>query len=342
MNVLSEDEPVPPRADQSNTAVTSIALNAFALCPYAELTTRAVDGTGVLTKPAVSLGAAGVIRAISFAAGHSVHTSPRLQVGDEVWTRVALSHFGGSPVPLPANQVFSIPLGISLAQAATLGDSAIMAMVALRDANVVAGMRVLVHGAANPFGHAVVALARHLGAKPVATIDHAAERAIAETSGALEVVAARGRGAAEQLLNASRDHGNSAQAHAGFDVIFDAAIAEHMELNIAVLAQNGVIVTCPLRGRIGAIRGVEMLANKNGQIRFATQSAIANHDVFELGLIVNAAIHAGDYRPLVGQVIGPGELDDALGRLARGRAIGNVVLQTDFPAGAAPVLRTYF
>lgn len=331
----STESAEPPNAD---VPTASVALRAFALCPYAEISKPANASVGSNVKPTISLGAAGSVRALSDAANATA--SPRLHVGDEVWTRVALAKFEGAPSRLLANHVFTIPLGISLAQAATLGDSAMMALVALRDANVGAGTRVLVHGAANPFGHAVVALAGHLGALTVATIDHAIERDIAESSGATAVVSVHQRDALDRLRAASQ--GRSSAGTPGYDVIFDAAVSEHMELNIEVLAENGTIVTCPLRGRIGVIRGVEMLAEKNGQIRFATQSSIAKHEIFELGTFINGAIHTGRYRPLVGQVIGPGELDRALERLARGRTIGNVVLQTDFPAAASPVLRTYF
>jgi NADPH:quinone reductase-like Zn-dependent oxidoreductase len=212
-----------------------VEIRALALCPYAEITS---------TQPAahsaaqyVSVGAAGVIARVP-ASGTD------LQVGDEVWTRLeAVNTRATSVMTLPADRIFRVPVGLTLEQAATLGDSGLMALGALLEANILPNRRLLVHGAANPFGSAAIALATFLGAEVFATVESPAEVPIAEAAGAVRIAIAR-----------TRDEHRAVRGWAaarGFDVILDGALAEHIRINVDVLANGGQILTCPLIGRGG-------------------------------------------------------------------------------------------
>jgi NADPH:quinone reductase-like Zn-dependent oxidoreductase len=297
-----------------------VEFHALALCPYAEIAGQRGPGDA---EAIVSVGAAGVVTQIENT------RATDLRVGDEVWTRFAITDLKAiTRVAIPARYTFAVPLGISLAQAATLGDSGLMALAALLEGNVGRGQRVLIHGAANPFGSAAIALATHLGAEAIATVDSSAELGVAESAGAKHVAVAGKRDTAP-LLNSWAAKGGAAR---GFDVIFDPALAEHMQINNLLLAQNGVILTCALMGRTGFVRGLELLAAKNAQVRFLSKTALEKYDLAAMAALINEAVTAGRYRPLVGQVLAPGELDGALARLARGRVVGNLVFEPAPPS----------
>jgi NADPH:quinone reductase-like Zn-dependent oxidoreductase len=302
------------------TGEVVVEFRALALCPYAEIAGQHGPNHA---EPIVSVGAAGVVTQLENT------RATDLRVGDEVWTRFAVTDLKSiTRVAIPARHAFAVPVGVSLAQAATLGDSGLMALAALLEGNVARGQRVLIHGAANPFGSAAIALATHLGAEAIATVDSSAELGVAESAGA-RYVAVAGKRDTAALLDSWAAKNRAAR---GFDVIFDPALAEHMPINNALLAQNGVILTCALMGRIGFVRGLELLAAKNAQVRFLSKTALEKYDLAALAALINEAVTAGRYRPLVGQVLTPGELDGALARLARGRVVGNLVLEPARPS----------
>jgi NADPH:quinone reductase-like Zn-dependent oxidoreductase len=308
----------PEKVDATGDVV--VEFQALALCPYVEIAGPRGPGHA---EPIVSVGAAGVVTQIENA------RTTDLRVGDEVWTRFAVTDLKSiTCVPMPARDAFAVPVGISLAQAATLGDSGLMALAALLEGNVQRNQRVLIHGAANPFGSAAIALATHMGAEAIATVDSSAELGVAESAGARHVAIAGKRDTAAQLKSWTAKVG----AARGFDVIFDPALAEHMQINNLLLAQNGVILTCALMGRIGFVHGLELLAAKNAQVRFLSKTALEKYDLAAMAALINEAVTAGRYRPLVGQVLSPAELDGALARLARGRVVGNLVLEPAPPA----------
>jgi NADPH:quinone reductase-like Zn-dependent oxidoreductase len=287
-----------------------VEFHALALCPYAEINQTALKRGG---QNIVSVGAAGVVKQVAGVA------RARFQIGDEVWTRKALTEPDVDRLALvDANELFPVPIGITLAQAATLGDSGLMALTALRIGNVRRNSRLLIQGAANPFGSAAIQLARYLGAEAIVTVESLAEVNIAKSAGATEIALSNHRDANTQLA--------AWAGKAGFDIIFDCALAEHMPLNANVLAQDGMILTCPLQGREGLVAGLEILKNKNGKIHFLAHNAIEQYQLRELAVVINDAIATNFLRPLVGQIVSPNELTSALTRLARGRVVGNLVL----------------
>ncbi len=302
-----------------------IELHALALCPYADIEAiSAAAGIPVAeASTIISVGAAGVVTEMLNA------KATHFTVGDEVWTRATIinpSTMGR--ITIPASQAFRLPVGVSLAQAATLGDSGLMALAALREGNIGSGSRLLIHGAANPFGNAAIALANYLGAEVIATVESNNQMEIALTAGATHVTLTRPRDAIPLL--------NAWAGDRGFDVILDSEFAEHLPLNAALLAKNGLIITCPLQGRIGAVHGFDALAAKNGQVRFLSHTTLEKHDLSEMAAQINDSIANGRHRPLIGQIIAPVELPDALERLARGRLIGNLVLKPE-PASATSI-----
>ncbi len=109
--------------------------------------------------------AAGVIEAV----GPGVS---RLHVGDEVMTAVApLRPEGGAQaeyVVAPAASVVPIPVGVSLAEAATLPMNGMTALYALELAGLSKGQTLAVSGGAGLLAHYTIAVAKYQGLKVVA------------------------------------------------------------------------------------------------------------------------------------------------------------------------------
>jgi NADPH:quinone reductase len=308
----------PPAAEEISARDAEIDIRALALCPYAEITPG--DASAAAKSQFVSVGAAGVVKSLPREAVTD------FRVGDEVWTRLEGIDTRTPPsVALPLSRVFRVPIGVTIEQAATLGDSGLMALGALLEANVLPNRKLLVHGAANPFGSAAVALATFLGAEVYATVESPSEIPIAENAGAVRIAIAR-----------SRDEHRMLRAWAtprGFDVILDGALAEHVRINVDVLATGGQILTCLLKGRSGSAselgRGLERLAAKDGTVRFLAPALLRKYELNDMAAMINDAVVSRRYQPLVGEIVAPSELDRAVVRLQHGRVIGNLVLRPD-------------
>lgn len=143
-------------------------------------------------------------------AGHHRHG---LQKGDRV---VALTLFGGyaSRIALPASQVFKLPDGISLEEAAGIPTVFLTAWWALhRLAGVRAGDTVLVHSAAGGVGGALVQIARLAGCRVVGVVGASHKIPLARELGCNRVIDK----SSDDLWTTARG-----AAPAGFDIILDA------------------------------------------------------------------------------------------------------------------------
>src|SRR5439155_4288845 len=98
---------------------------------------------------------------------------------------MALPRGGGYAERVAADWVVPLPEGASFAEGAAFLMTFLTAWIPLvRQARVVAGSTVLVHAAAGGVGSAAVQLARHLGARVLATAGSAEKRAFAVELGA--------------------------------------------------------------------------------------------------------------------------------------------------------------
>lgn len=169
---------------------------------------------------------AGVVSAIGAGvAGRSI--------GDVV---MAVTRFGGYATQLvvPASQVFAVPKGLSMAEAAGLPTIFLTADHALHSlARVVAGEWVLVHAAAGGVGSALVQLARRAGCHVVGVV-----------GGAHKVAAARELGAEIVIDRSSEDLWGRARAAApgGYAAIFDANGVSTLRASYRHLAPAGRLV----------------------------------------------------------------------------------------------------
>ncbi len=127
--------------------------------------------------------------------------------GMTVGDRVIVTALGGlfaQEVVVPATALMPCPVQISDAQAAALPTSYTTAWHALIDRGTLkAGEIVLVLGAAGAVGLAAIEIARHAGARVIASASTAAKRALATKAGADASVEARAANWREQIREAS-------------------------------------------------------------------------------------------------------------------------------------------
>lgn len=156
-----------------------------------------------------------------------------LQVGDRV---LAVTRFGGyaSRVVVPRRQVFGLPKGFDLVQAAGFPAVHLTAYFAVMElARPRAGAHVLVHSAAGGVGGAIVRLARHRGCHVIGVV-----------GGTHKITAALEQGA-HAVIDASRgDLWRQAEAYApaGYDAIFDANGVATLRQSYRHLAATGRLV----------------------------------------------------------------------------------------------------
>ena len=149
------------------------------------------------------------------------------RVGQRVWVWLAAaSQPWGTAAEycvVPADQAVPLPDGISMELGASLGVPAMTAHRCLFADGPVDNKYVLVAGGAGAVGHFAIELAKHAGAKVVATVSGPAKAELAARAGADLVVNYREAGAVDQL-----------RKFAPFDRIVELALGANLALDLAV------------------------------------------------------------------------------------------------------------
>lgn len=154
------------------------------------------------------------------------------QVGDEV---CALLTGGGyaQKVAVPAGQLFTIPQGVGLVEAAGLPEvTATVWSNIVMTAGLKAGETLLVHGGAGGVGTMAIQIAKALGARVVTTV-----------GGAEKVTQARELGADLAVDYRTEDF----TEHGPYDVILDVVGGDYLERNVQSLAADGRLVVIGLQ-----------------------------------------------------------------------------------------------
>jgi len=216
---------------------------------------RAADTPMVADLQVPGMDGAGVIEAV----GPGIDIA---RIGERVWVyHAAYQRAWGTAAQytvVPARQAVPIPVGIGFDQAAALGIAYITAYGCLLSDGPIEGQTVLVQGGAGAVGHAAIQLARRAGAHVIATVSSPAKGEIAAAAGAHVVIDYT----ASDAVDAVR-----ASARAGVDRIVEVALTHNLELDLAVLAPHGVIVTYAADNADPAIP-VRRLMSDNITLRF--------------------------------------------------------------------------
>ncbi|MFJ8017046.1 NADP-dependent oxidoreductase [Streptomyces sp. NPDC096339] len=228
----------------------------------------------------------------------------RFAVGDEVFSRVDPRAGGAFAEYAAVNEslVAAKPSGLTFEEAASLPLVALTALQALTEqADVRAGTRVLVHGAAGGVGSAAVQIAKQLGAEVVATAGGGSVALVREL-GADRVIDYR----AEKFDEVVSD----------VDVVLDTIGGETQERSFAVLRTGGTLVS------IVPIADAEARkARWNVEARSFFMRPHGEQLAHLAGLV-----ESGRLRPIVETVFPLDEASEALQKVERGGARGKTVI----------------
>ncbi len=222
-----------------------------------------------------------------------------------------------------------VPEGMSIRDAAGLPIVYPTAFLALRQrAALRAGETVLIHAGAGGVGSAAIQLAKHWGARVIATAGGAAKVALCRELGADAAIDYR----AEPLADAVRRETGGR----GVDVVIDPVGGEVTRESLRCLAWGGRLVIVGFAGGSIPDLPANRLLLRNASALGVYWGAYATHhpdivaDVFR---DIFALHREGVIRPLVRDVFPLEQAERALAAIASRETVGKVVL---FPFGEAP------
>lgn len=241
--------------------------------------------------------------------------------------RVVCTGWGGlfaSEAVLPQRMVRALPDGIGFAEAAVVPVSYSTAWHALVDrAAIRPGETLLVLGAGGAMGYAAVQVAKHLGARVIASASSEAKRALALAGGADVAVDAR--------ADDWRDQVKAANEGKPVDVVFDPVGGAATDPAFRCLGWNGrhLVVGFPggmttLRTNLALIKGASLIGVDIRQFgEYEPDRAEANRaETFRLAA-------QGVLRPAVAQRYPLEQFRTAMAEAARGESAGRIVLTMD-------------
>ena len=244
------------------------------------------------------------------------------QVGDEV---CALLTGGGyaEQVAVPVGQLFPVPRGIDLIQAAALPEvtSTVWSNVFMT-ASLQAGQVLLIHGGSSGIGTMAIQLAREVAARVAVTAGSGEKLEVCRQLGAEILVNYRDEDFVERVRAATEGH--------GADVILDNIGAKYLERNVELLAPNGRLVIIGLQGGCSAdINLGAMLAKRCALIATTLRGRPADEKATIVAAVrehVWPLIEAGRVKPVVHSTHPLARAADAHREMEASTHIGKILL----------------
>jgi len=246
-----------------------------------------------------------------------------LNVGDQVCALLAGGGYA-ERVAVPAEQVMSVPDGMSLVDAGSIAEVACTVWSNLAmTAQLAEGELVLIHGGGSGIGTHAIQVARALGARVAVTAGSEAKLKRCEQLGAEILIDYREQDFAEVI--------KAETGGAGADVILDIMGASYLDRNVKTLARNGRLVIIGLQGGVKAELDINALLRKNASIH---PTSLRGRPVPEKGEICAAVqrnvwpwIAAGIVTPVIDAVMPITEAAEAHRLIADGSVTGKLALQ---------------
>ncbi|MER6739135.1 NAD(P)H-quinone oxidoreductase [Streptomyces puniciscabiei] len=237
------------------------------------------------------------------------------QIGDEF---CALLTGGGyaQKVAVPADQLLTVPKGITLAEAAGLPEAvATVWPNVVMTAELKEGETLLVHGGAGGVGTAAIQIAKALGARVVTTV-----------GGPEKVERAR-----EQCADVAIDYRTQDFAeHGPYDVILDVIGGDYLERNVRSLAADGRLVVIGLQNGLEGNLNLAELVFKRASVHGTTLRTRSKEQkaaiVAQVQKHVWPMIESGAVRLVVDRTVPMAEAAEAHRLMEAGGHLGKILL----------------
>ena len=249
------------------------------------------------------------------------------RIGQRVWLfHAAQGRAWGTAAQfsvVPSEQAVLLPASVTFEQAAGIGIPAITAHGALFADGPIWGKTVLVAGGAGAVGHAAIELAVRAGARVITTVSGPEKAALAHAAGAHVVVNYRDADAVDQIRAAAPE---------GVDRIIELALGTNLDLDVAVLAPHGVVVTYGAEPTGDPTIPVRRLMTDNVTLRFALVYNYTAAQIDDAVTEISAALEAGSLTPLPALRFPLERTAEALAAV-KADAVGKVLIDIDHSEG---------
>lgn len=223
--------------------------------------------------------------------------------------------------------VLPLPSDITFEEAATIPVVFMTAWHALHNvARLRAGETVLVHSGAGGVGMAAIQIARHLGAKVIASAGSPSKRAFLSTLGVDHVVDSRRGDFAERIMELT--------GRRGVDVVVNALAAEAIPMGLSCLAEFGRFIEIGKRDIYQNSKLPMWHLRKNASFHVVAMDAVfAGDENFTRELLaeVTSLVASGALGPLPYRSFPANRADAAFRLMAAGKHTGKVLLNMAAP-----------
>ena len=333
--LVLDDVPIPePGPGELRVRVHGIPLNLNDL--------ERITGGNMMVRPDLPYSPGMEVMGVVDACGDGVES----RLGDRVAATTAGAHGGFAEYAIcPAISAFPMPDAIPLPDAAALYFPFHLAWLGLVDrAGLQVGETVLIHAAAGGSGSAAIQIAKHLGARVIATAGGPEKTALCTELGADVVI--------DYLAEEFRPVVLAETADRGVDVVFDNVGEAVLEDSLACTAYNGRYLMMgfasnkvvadepflvPRRLALGNLKlcGV-LLAYADPDMAHLVKTAMGwNFAGAELGARIHQEIVdlvlAGHVHAVVGETVAFDEIPRAIDDMARRRTVGRTIVMLDPP-----------
>ena len=208
------------------------------------------------------------------------------RVGERVWLWLAAAgqRWGTAAewTVVPERQAVRLPDGISAELGASLGVPAMTAHRCLFADGPIDGQTVLVAGGAGAVGHFAIELARHAGARVIATVSGPRKAELAARAGADQVVNYRDADAADQVRALGPP----------VDRVIELALGANLQLDLAVTRPHGRIVIYAAEAA-DPVLPVRACMTANLALRFVLLYGVPPAALAQAAADITAALTAG-------------------------------------------------
>ncbi len=191
------------------------------------------------------------------------------------------------------------------------------------------GERVLVHAGAGGVGMAAIQIARHLGAKVIATAGSPSKRALLKTLEVEHVIDSRRGDFAEAVMKLTDGK--------GVDLVLNALAAEAIPMGLSCLAEFGRFIEIGKRDIYQNARIPLRPLRNNASFHVVAMDAVFHDNQQLTGKMleqISGLVAKGALRPLPYRVFPASRIDSAFRLMSAGKHIGKVVV--GFPAPFVP------